>query len=64
MGNQKIFFLINRNISRQTDRKYRPTTFIFSIYYRTFMYTHQFMCQMQADSDTTTRKATLHKTLK
>ena len=64
MGNQKIFFLINRNISRQTDRKYRPTTFIFSIYYRTFMYTHQFMCQMQADSDTTTRKTTLHKTLK
>ncbi len=44
MGDQEIFFLINRNISRQTDCKYGPAPFIFSVDYRTFVHTHQFMC--------------------
>lgn len=43
MGNQEIFFLINRNISRQTDCKYRPTTFI-SVYTIVPLCTHTSSC--------------------
>lgn len=42
-GESENLFLINRNISRQTDRKYRPTTFI-SVYTIVPLCTHTSSC--------------------